>query len=884
MPKQAESDSPMIVQFKAIKSQHEGSLLFYRMGDFYEMFFDDAIIAAEALDIALTKRGRSKGSDIPMCGVPVHSADSYLQSLIRQGFRVAICEQVEDPVEARKRGSRAVVAREVVRLMTPGTLTEEALLEARQHNFLAAFANVRDSIAIAWADISSGHLHVTGCPAPKVRPQLARIAPKEILVSENLQPRFRSLLDDAGASLTQLSPVCFDSTTAERRMKEMFEVNFLDAYGEFSRPEFGALGGIISYLELTQKGSLPLLQPPRREFQNASMYIDAATRRNLEITRSFSGQRENTLLDAVDRTVTAAGARLLETRISAPSADLNVIRRRQDELAYFRHWKEVRADLRSQLRSLPDIERALSRLCLNRGGPRDLDTIRNGLECAEQIHAIVVNDGIPASLAASAGPLTQCSVLAESLDSALVTEPPIHLKDGGFIAAGYDSELDDERNLRDEARGIILELQQAYAGQTSIPSLKVKFNNVLGYFIETPSAHSEKMLSKPLSDCFIHRQTTASATRFTTSQLSEIESRILNAGNRALAIETRIFEELRHQVVSEAAALAATARALAEIDVAAGLAELAAIEDWCKPEVTECGSLEIVGGRHPVVELSLSATGQSFISNDCILAGSDGGTRIRLVTGPNMSGKSTYLRQNALITVLAQAGSFVPASSARIGLVSQLFSRVGAADDLARGRSTFMVEMVETATILNQSDQNSLVILDEIGRGTATYDGLAIAWATLEHLHDVNNCRTLFATHFHELTRLSNRLDRLANSTVAVREWKGDVIFLHEVKDGSADRSYGVQVAKLAGIPAPVLSRANDILEMLEADEREGRGRVSSMLDELPLFSEAVESESRRQAQSASPVHLRLETVSPDELSPREALALLYELRDLMKS
>ncbi|MCX7644643.1 MAG: DNA mismatch repair protein MutS [Rhodobacteraceae bacterium] len=870
----------MMAQYLEIKAQHPEALLFYRMGDFYEMFFDDAVAASEALDIALTRRGQHLGQDIPMCGVPVHSAESYLLTLIRKGFRVAVAEQTEDPAEARRRGSKAVVRREVVRLVTPGTLTEDSLLEARRHNYLAAFAEVRDEAALAWADISTGEFRVMPCPPARLGPELARLAPREVLVSEAREADWAGTVSDSGAVLTPLPRASFDSASAGRRLCALFRVAALDAFGSFSRAEIAAMGAIADYLALTQKGRLPLLRAPVRESASRVMQIDAATRRNLELTHALSGGREGSLLHAVDRTVTAGGARLLERRLSAPSRDLATIRARLEAVRFLLDRPRLAEALRSDLRRVPDIDRALSRLALDRGGPRDLAAIRNGLAQAAAIAARLDAEA-PALLARAAQALRGHEALHARLDAALVAEPPPLVRDGGFIAPGIDPDLDAARRLRDEGRGVIAAMQADYARQTGIASLKIRHNNVLGYFIETTATHAERMLSPPLSETFLHRQTTANQLRFTTLELSSLESRILNAGAEALEIEKRLYSALTAAVLAEAAALGAAARALAEIDLTAAFADLARSADWCEPQVEDSRAFEVEAGRHPVVERALSREGRPFVANDCRLSEGGDGAAIWLVTGPNMAGKSTFLRQNALIALLAQAGSFVPAARARIGLVSQLFSRVGAADDLARGRSTFMVEMVETAAILNQADDRALVILDEIGRGTATWDGLSIAWATLEHLHGVNRCRALFATHYHELTRLAGRLEGVANATVAVKEWEGEVVFLHEVRPGAADRSYGVQVARLAGLPAAVVERARVVLDALEKGARDG-ARPAALLDDLPLFSAAGRQAPVQPPAGPSPLEERLRAIHPDDLTPRQALELLYELRSLL--
>ncbi len=871
--------TPMMEQYLGIKAGHADALLFYRMGDFYELFFDDAVAAAAALDIALTKRGKHQGDDIPMCGVPVHASEAYLLTLIRKGFRVAVCEQTEDPAEAKKRGSKSVVRREVVRLVTPGTLTEESLLDARRHNYLAAFAELRGEGAVAWVDISTGELAVTPCPPVRLGPELARLAPREVLLSETHDAARAQVVTDAGAHLTPLSRGSFDSTSGEKRLCALFHVSTLDAFGSFGRAEISAMAALVDYLEITQKGKLPLLRPPRREETGATMQIDAATRRNLELTRSLSGGREGALLAAIDRTVTSGGGRLLERRLTSPSRDADLIRARHDGVAFFVDDATFRERVREMLRRTPDMDRALSRIALDRGSPRDLAAIRDGLGRAADLAGLQGADALPQLLGAAFRTLDGHEDILARLDEALVAEPPVLARDGGFIAPGFDEELDEARSLRDEGRGVIAAMQAEYAEEAGIPGLKIKHNNVLGYFIETTATHAKKMLAEPLSQTFIHRQTTASAVRFTTVPLSELETRILNARDRALEIERRLFATLCGAILDHAGGVGDAARALSEIDLTAALADLAVDEGWVRPQIEEGRAFEIENGRHPVVEQALRAQGAGpFVANDCKLSDGADKAALWLLTGPNMAGKSTFLRQNAVIALLAQMGAFVPATRARIGLVSQLFSRVGAADDLARGRSTFMVEMVETAAILNQADENALVILDEIGRGTATYDGLSIAWATLEHLHEANRCRALFATHYHEMTRLSDRLEGVRNATMAVKEWEGEVIFLHEVRQGSADRSYGVQVAKLAGLPSSVVARARDVLAALEKGEAEGK--KTTLIDDLPLFSMAATPPAPK-TEPHDPAAARLAGIHPDELSPREALDLIYELKTL---
>ncbi len=865
----------MMAQYLEIKADHPDALLFYRMGDFYEMFFDDAVAAAEALDIALTKRGKHDGDDIPMCGVPHHAAEGYFLTLIRKGFRVAVCEQMESPAEAKKRGYKAVVKREVVRLVTPGTLTEDSLLDARRHNFLAAFHMVRDEGALAWVDISTGAFHVMPCAGAQLGPELARLTPREVIVVDGSEAHWAGIVSDSGATLTTLGAAAFDSTAGDKRLCALYKTGSLDAFGEFSRAEVAAMAAVAEYLEITQRGNLPLLRPPVLEGQSAAMQIDAATRKSLELTRGVDGGRQGSLLHCIDRTVTAGGARLLERRLASPSCSVAVIAARQEAVGFLCDNTRMAAEIRDTLRGVHDLDRALSRLALDRGGPRDMAAIRNTIGQAAALSA-QLQGTLPAILADAAQDLTGHDDLLALLDQALIAEPPLLSRDGGFIAAGYDTELDEARKLRDEGRSVIAGMQADYIKVSGVASLKIKHNNVLGYFIETTATHAEKMMAPPLNETFIHRQTTANQVRFTTVELSEIETRILNAGGRALEIEKRLYSSLTGAIIAKAGPLGALAKALSEIDLTAALAHLAVTENWVRPKVDDSRAFEITGGRHPVVEAALQKDGAPFIANDCALTTAP----IWLLTGPNMAGKSTFLRQNALLAILAQMGSFVPATGAHIGIVSQIFSRVGASDDLARGRSTFMVEMVETAAILNQADDRALVILDEIGRGTATYDGLSIAWATLEHLHDVNRCRALFATHYHEMSVLSNKLDGVENATVTVKEWDGDVIFLHEVKRGTADRSYGVQVARLAGLPPVVVERAKVVLEALEKGEREGGGSRKAVIDDLPLFSATPAP--APVAAKTSGVEDRLKGVFPDDLTPKEALALIYELREML--
>jgi DNA mismatch repair protein MutS len=875
--------TPMMRQYLAIKVAHPDHLLFYRMGDFYELFFDDAVKASAALDIALTKRGHHLGEDIKMCGVPVHSHEAYLSRLIRQGFKVAVCEQVEDPAEAKKRGAKSVVERAVVRVITPGTLTEDSLLDARSHNYLAAIAEAQGELALAWLDLSTADFATQPLLPAQLAAALARLAPGELLVPDRLLARepLKAALEEWNAVLTPLPSARFDSDNARKRLQAAFNVAALESFGAFSRAEVAACGALLDYVELTQAGKRPALAPPRRERADGMMEIDPATRRNLELVRGLDGRRDGSLLATIDRTLTGPGARLLAERLAAPLTDRGEIERRLDLVQLFVERPAPRERVREALKRTPDIERALQRLSVGRGGPRDLAALRDGLDSAEALSALLGAE--PEALAPPPAPLAEIvqaaanhRKLIDALAAALADEPPLFARDGGFIRAGYRVELDEQRTLRDDSRKTVAALEAKYRASAGVPSLKIRHNNMIGYHIEVTATHADKLDLAALG--FTRRQSMSNATRFSTAELADLETRIGRAADQALALELAIFDALVAEVMAVSAAVASAGRALAALDVAAALAELAASGNYMRPVLADEPAFTIVGGRHPVVEAALLRQGGSgFVPNDCEL-GPD--RRLWLLTGPNMAGKSTFLRQNALIAVMAQAGSFVPAKQATIGVVDRLFSRVGAADDLARGRSTFMVEMVETAAILNQATARSLVILDEIGRGTATFDGLSIAWATLEHLHDVNKCRALFATHFHELGALKERLAALAPYTMRVKEWQNEVVFLHEVAPGAADRSYGIHVAQLAGLPPAVVARAEEVLAALEKGEQSGA--VTRLADDLPLFAAAPARPASGVARaSESDVERAVAAINPDELTPKQALELLYELRRL---
>lgn len=868
------SATPTMQQFLAIKARHADCLLFYRMGDFYELFFEDAVTASKILDIALTKRGKHNGEDIAMCGVPVHSHDAYLEKLIKSGVKVAICEQLEDPAEAKKRGYKAIIMRDVVRIVTAGTITEENLLDARAANYLASITNnqqlTTNNYTIAWLDISTGEFCLTTASKQLLAMELARIAPRELLICESLS-QLEELKDFKAIFAVQPDSI-FDARRAERLLKEVYNVASLEVFGDFSEGEISACGSLLDYVQLTQKSAMPRLDIPKKEAVGTHLLIDAATMRNLEIMQTASGSRKGSLFSVIDETITSAGARLLAMQLSAPQTDIAEINARLNSVQAFLEQSEIRTEIRQLLKQVPDIERSLSRLCLGRGSPRDALAIANGLRVAQKIREIFeLNRGnLSEALQKLAPTLGGHELLFEKLFKAISAEAPLLARDGNFINAGYSTVLDELKNLRDQSQKLIINLQQKYIEATGITTLKIRFNNMLGYFIEITQSHHSKIIQE-----FIHRQTLANNMRYSTVELSELEQKINNATGNALKTELEIFASLLAEIVAASEGIIKTARALSKVDVSSALAHLAYRQNYTRPVLENSLAFDIQNGRHPVVEASLQKSGARFMGNNCNLENSG---RLWLLTGPNMAGKSTFLRQNALIAIMAQAGSFVPAELAKIGVIDRLFSRVGAADDLARGQSTFMVEMVETATILLQATAKSLVILDEIGRGTATFDGLSIAWAVVEHLHNSIKCRGLFATHYHELTELTETLSALSCYNMKVKEWKGDLIFLHEVAKGSADRSYGIHVARLAGLPAAVIKRATDILHQLENQQN----ATSHIVEVLPLFSYNKQEDAKIADSKAEKISVELANINPDNLSPREALEELYRLREML--
>ncbi|MEM8833345.1 MAG: DNA mismatch repair protein MutS [Pseudomonadota bacterium] len=883
----AQGHTPMMAQYHLIKTHHPDCLLFYRMGDFYELFYSDAEQASSVLDITLTKRGKSQDNDIPMCGVPFHSYEPYLAKLIKEGFKVAICEQTETPAQAKARAkeegkptSKALVNREVVRIVTQGTLTEDNLLEARENNFIACLAKAGKDYGLSWLEMTTGYFQTQTVTLEKTAAVLESISPRELLIADSLK-QDENLFDIFAPYQKIITPIAdslFDSQNAQKRIEQIYDVKTLTSFGDFTRAQIAAAGTLIDYVERTQKGKLPHLMHLQNARDDHGMEIDAATRRNLELTHTLQGARKGSLLSVIDKTVSSAGARLLHQRLSSPLTDPNAIQQRQDEIAFFIENKKLRVEIISLLKELPDIERSIARLSLDHGGPRDLGALKNGLFLAERIRVLLgaTNDASFKNIIGNLQQKSDCQKLADKLTKALKEDLPFLARDGGFISEGFHARLDELRGLRDNSKRHIAELQAQYRSKTGVETLKITYNNVLGYFIDVTARHADKLMVKQEDagndNPFIHRQTLANNVRFTTPELSELERDLSSAAEKAIGIENQIYGDLVREINALATPIGTIAQALAQIDVASAFAELAIDKKYTRPVVDHSLNFDIEEGRHPVVEAALDQEHQSFIPNNCDL-GID--QRLWLLTGPNMAGKSTFLRQNALIAILAQIGSFVPAKKAHIGVVDKLFSRVGAADDLARGQSTFMVEMVETAAILNRATERSLVILDEIGRGTATFDGLSIAWACVEHLHEANKARALFATHYHELTALQEQLISLCCYSLQVKEWEGDIVFTHHVAKGSADKSYGIHVAKLAGLPSSVIGRAKDVLSGLTSGKS---NNAASLARDLPLFTAAPVEEKTSKAEEA------LKDINPDELSPKEALEAIYKLKETLKN
>jgi len=864
--------TPMMEQYFEVKSRHEDCLLFYRMGDFYELFYEDAITASKVLDIALTKRGKKEnGDDIPMCGVPFHAYESYLAKLSRNGYKVAICEQVESVEEAKKRGSSAIVKRDVIRIVTPGTITEDNLLSSDSYNYLCALVNVNNAYAIAWTDISTGEFFVCDIQERDIDTNLARINPSEILIPVKIKDN-EKIAKDLNAwkdRFTVQSDARFEFLNAQKVLLNYYRIGTTEALGVLSNAEVTACGVLLDYIDLTQKGNATHISKPYKVFASGYLEMDSSTRNNLEIIKTLDGNTRGSLLHTLKCTQTAVGARLLAERLSNPSINKKEINNRLDGIDFFRNNATVAREVIDHLKDLPDMERSLSRLAVGRGGPRDLQSIVSGLSKVSKIRNIIHNgSGTPLVLVDVVQNLGEHSELIDILHRALLSELPMLSRDGGFIAKGFNATFDELVALRDESRSLINRLQLTYASKTGIDNLKIKHNNVIGYFIEVTAKNGDKLMD---DDFFIHRQTMANVVRFTTVELSELQTKILDAKEKSLGVELELYEKLVNKVMENRDAILRASNSFAKIDLASSFAMFSTHNSYCRPHLTDRYVFDVKSARHPVVEKAIKASNDDFISNDCELTEE---SNLWLLTGPNMAGKSTFLRQNALLIIMAQAGLYVPAESATIGIVDKIFSRVGASDNLAKGQSTFMVEMIETAAILNRATDRSFVILDEIGRGTATFDGLSIAWACVEYLHEISSCRSLFATHYHELTSLKEKLARLSCHTMDIKEWRNEVVFLHSVVPGEAKGSFGIHVAKLAGLPQSVVNRAEEVLRALEQDERSGS--LEQLEDDLPLFS------AREEIKQESAVENALKAMAIDELSPREALDELYKLKELL--
>ncbi|MDG2474120.1 MAG: DNA mismatch repair protein MutS [Paracoccaceae bacterium] len=866
------SVTPMMSQFLKIKSQYTDALLFYRMGDFYELFFEDAEIASSALNITLTKRGKFNGQDIPMCGVPFHSSENYLLNLIRKGHKVAVCEQLEKPEDAKKRGYKAVVKRDVVRLITPGTLTEEGLLSDDQNNFLLSCFKNETDFGVAWTDISTGEFYCSTVNDDTLLSLLNRISPSEILVVDSFQETVSQLNLSNNIIISPLPPQNFDPAIGKKRLESFFNIKTIKVFGTFTKSEVSAMAAVLSYLEITQcTQSIPLI-PPVKETNSNYMKIDVASRQSLEITKTLSGQLVGSLLASINHTLTSGGSRLLQDRLNCPSINVEEILLRQESVSFFINNQSVMVKCREILKQTPDMQRSLSRLGLGRGNPKDLSIVRNCLRSIKKIQTLLLDIKTPPNLLNLIKRFEGFANLLKLLDSALVEDPPASKKGDIVISSNYNESLKEFRELKHKAQTFIINLQVKYIDMTNVSSLKIKFNNVLGYFVETPISHSKKMSSDILSEIFIHRQTTTNCSRFSSLELSELASNIINAQEKVDELEHTFLKQLTDSVIKKLYILNSAAIALSEFDFYSSLSFQSISNDWVKPAIDKSKTFIIKAGRHPVVELALRNTGSdSFVANDSNL--NPNGNSILLLTGPNMAGKSTYLRQNALITILAQIGSYVPAQEAHIGVVDQIFSRVGASDDLSKGNSTFMVEMIETASILKHATDSALIIMDEIGRGTSTYDGLSIAWATLEHIHDVIKCRTLFATHYHELTQLQNKFPNIKNAKVSIREWRDEVIFLHQVEFGTADKSYGIHVAKLAGLPTIVTNRAKTILKTLENNSSSTHS-----------ISNKPRNNVNQETKETNKILDMLISLNPDEITPRQALDIISEAVSRIKA
>ncbi len=861
----------MMDQYLTIKNQHQDSLLFYRMGDFYELFFEDAIIASEVLDITLTKRGKSEGKDIPMCGVPFHSADNYLPKLIKKGFNVAVCEQTETVEEAKYNSKKGPLKREVVRIISPGTLTEENLLDSKFNNFLGVVTILENYFSIAWVDISTGSFKTKDLNVKKndrnqkqlINNLLMRMNFSEILISDDIELSIFNM--ELLTRIKKQPSTLFHFHSCSDQICSYYSIISLEGIGNFSKGEIISAGVLLMYLNKTQCGKIPILSMIKSETKNSYLEIDYFTQKSLEILSNLSGTIDGSLISALDQTQTACGARLLKQRLIQPFYKKDEITNRQDLSNWFIKENINTKIYQNQLKIIPDLERALTRISLLRANPKDFIILANGLLSVEKIRdnlkTKIKNTKPPPMLIKLFDQIDLNYELFLEVKNAFKTDLPSFIRDGGFIRDGYDKSLDKLRSTRNYEYKAISILQKKYSELTKVNSLKIKHNRMLGYHIEVRAMHDKSLRSM---DLFIHRQTTAQTARFTTIELNEIEEEILESSDKALKLEINLFKDFSSRIIKQGKKILDICTAIAEIDISIMVVNQSIERKYVCPNMSENKVLEIIDGRHPVVEQQMVTSENSFVSNNCILNEND---IIWLITGPNMAGKSTYLRQNALIVIMAQAGLFVPAKIANIGMCDKIFSRVGASDDLAKGQSTFMLEMLETSLILNSSTKNSLVILDEIGRGTSTFDGVAIAWSVLEYLHNKVKPRSLFATHYHELTILKEKLKHLSCHKMSIKEWKNKVFFMHKILKGEADKSYGIHVAQLAGLPIEVINKANKLLSNFENQDTKLKSIKTNNIDKSPIDNHYKD------------FFEEFDKIDLDNITPKESLDYFYKLK-----
>ncbi len=852
----------MMEQYLRLKEKHKDKLLLYRMGDFYELFFEDAEVASSAMEITLTSRGKHLEMDIPMCGIPHLKLDQYLIKLIKAGHNVAICEQIESVNQAKERGYKSIVKRDVTRIITPGTLIEEGHLESPSHNFLFTYAEKNKTSSAAWLDLSTGNIFLKNIDRHSMLTLIGEIKPSEVIFCNNI---FFKLLTINSNETPKVSVL---------EKKDFFDFGDLRSYikldetDSYSDAETRAMSSLLTYCHRTNFPFEMTFSTPVRISNSKFVEMDFSTRNNLELTQNTKGGRQDTLFSTIDNTVTNFGSRLLENWLNYPLININDVNSRLDKVELLFENLDVLETVQSFLKKIPDMERALTRLQLNRGSPKDYVYIKSGLSKSREIDIFLKLKPFASLFDGSL--IRALENIWKTLEDSLEDNLSLSSRDGNFIKKGCSIELDENRSLQESSRVQIANIQVQLIEKTHINSLKIKYNNTLGYFIETPASHSKTILSEEYSELFFHRQTTANSIRFTTNELLALESKILTSREVCLQIETEKLEELRLMILSYGDKIRVLCRSLAELDIYCSGASLAKKNRWVRPEITEGKDFLIKNGRHPVVEKSLKVSNSNdFIPNNCELL--EKKSFINLLTGPNMAGKSTFLRQNALIGILAQIGSYVPADSAKIGRISQVFCRIGASDNLAKGESTFMVEMKETASILNNADNRALVILDEVGRGTSTYDGMSIAWACLEYLHDHNKARTIFATHYHELTNMSKDFIGIQNLSVSAKEWKGDLIFLHKVLEGKAVGSYGIKVAELAGLPKKVIKISSDILDKLS---------IESNFSQLTKSSNKTNTNEKEIYDKK--LKILMETISDldlDSTTPKLALEILYKVK-----